>query len=203
MKTILSSLTNNEVMIKDLLLIGIYPISFMWYLYALLIITVAQLLIDNIVKKPVLKVAHVILIGGGDLIQPNIATLFETIRFSDCVLNDVLRVYIYFLFGLYGASLLLGKNYRNHVLYVSLTIMLLGNAVLFFAMPKLDYTCGRIVDFIISVSVLISVIEISKKISSRCKISTVLEMIGRNSFPIYLLQGFAIAATRILLSRIG
>ena len=64
MKIILASVTNSAVSIRDLLLIGIYPISFMWYLYALLLMQIIQIAIGKKAEKTPFKICHLI-VGGG------------------------------------------------------------------------------------------------------------------------------------------
>lgn len=63
MKMLMSSVTNSAVSLKDLIEIPIYPISFMWFIYALLIMQVIQILIGE--KSRVFKAGHLIAACGG------------------------------------------------------------------------------------------------------------------------------------------
>lgn len=62
MKLVFATQTNNSVSIKDLLLIPIYPISFMWFIYTLLIMQALQVFIRN--KSKEFKIVHLTLLGG-------------------------------------------------------------------------------------------------------------------------------------------
>lgn len=64
MKVLFSSITNSSVSITELALIGIYPISFMWYIYALLIMQSIQIIISTVNEKKAIKLVHLIIAGG-------------------------------------------------------------------------------------------------------------------------------------------
>ncbi len=63
MKLLFQEFTNTPVTLHDLLLIPFYPISFMWFIYALLIMEIFQVLIGN--RSVKFKACHLILAGGG------------------------------------------------------------------------------------------------------------------------------------------
>lgn len=96
MKAILSPITNNPVSVTDLVLIGVYPISFMWYIYALLIMQIIQIIFSSVSGRTTFNLVHII-IAGGYFLQPYLANEFTSIRFSDCIIDDILRVYIFSL----------------------------------------------------------------------------------------------------------
>lgn len=63
MKLVLSSVTNNPVSLTDIPLAVFYPVSFMWFIYALLIMQVVQVLLGDLNPKG--KIIHLIVGGGG------------------------------------------------------------------------------------------------------------------------------------------
>ena len=65
MKILLVAHTNNTVAWEDIVLIPIYPISFMWVIYALLIMQISQLIVGN--HKKQFKAIHLLIAGGGTL----------------------------------------------------------------------------------------------------------------------------------------
>lgn len=203
-KVILSSMTNNTVSIKELLWIGIYPVSFMWYLYALLLMQIIQILVDNFTNTKTIKVIHLIWAGGGYLIQPYINEILSRYKFSDCILSDFLRFYIFYLIGVYGSQYIMKKKRSIHLVACSGFIFFTSNVLLFFYGDIVVGINRKIVDFVVAITGCILWVEICKQVQGfKTGGLDLIKFLGKESFPIYVLQGFAIAATRILMTKFG
>lgn len=192
MKTVMSEHTNRTVTFRDLALIPVYPISFMWFIYALMIMQIFQVLITF--DSKLAKKVHLLVAGGGYFIQPYLANSLSGIRFSDCVLNDLLKNYIFFVIGVYLAEHVIVKldKQRNAGITISGILLMIGNILKY----KGLFSSAGIIPFILSLAGALFVVELSIAIKqSRC-----IEYLGRQSLPIYVLQGIAIAASRLLLT---
>ena len=96
MKLLMAGHTNSAVSVKDLLFIPVYPISFMWFIYALIFMQVIQVFVNP--KSIVGKGIHLLVAWGGVLHT----TIFSEITYRNKVfgLRDK-RFYeeLHFLFG--------------------------------------------------------------------------------------------------------
>lgn len=63
MKLVLASITNSSVSITDIPKSIFYPVSFMWFIYALMIMQMVQVIVGDLNTRG--KVVHLILSGGG------------------------------------------------------------------------------------------------------------------------------------------
>lgn len=192
MKIMFASHTNSAVSWKDLALIPVYPISFMWFIYALLIMQVLQVLVEY--RSTKFKAIHLIFAAGGYFVRPYLVEVLDTINFSDCVLNDVLRVYIFFLIGVYCGQWILNRLENREMVTAVLSgiVLIAGNILSFlYGVPS-----TMLYSFAIALIGSLFVIALSQMIGK----SSVLSYCGRNSLPIYVLQGFAISGTRLVLT---
>ena len=119
-----------------------------------------------------------------------------TFQFSDCVISDFLKYYVFFLLGVYVAEYAIEKL-KNH-LTIALTlcgfILLVGNIEKYFY----GFHFYRVLTFILAIAGSVFVIALSIVI----KEERVLECLGKKSLPIYVLQGIAIAASRLMVTRL-
>lgn len=192
MKVFFSSYTNSAVSIKELALIPIYPISFMWFIYALLIMQILQVIVGD--RGEQFKVIHIMVAWGGYLGTPNLAETLKSISFSDCILNDFLKFYVFFLIGVYCSPWILKrlKGRKAITAVVSGIVLTTGNILIFlYRVPN-----TLMFSFTIALAGSLFVIMLSQMVGK----SSVLEYCGKNSLPIYVLQGFAIAGTRLVLT---
>ncbi len=135
--------------------------------------------------------------GGGYLVQPYLEKIITSIKFSECILNDFLKFYIFFVLGVYCGKMIfewVEKNRKTLVPILGL-LLIVGNIIIFLN----DNLDNSIISFILALIGSFFVVGISLMI----KKSRALAYLGRKSLPIYVLQGFAIAATRIILTRMN
>ena len=196
MKLLMAGHTNSAVSVKDLLFIPVYPISFMWFIYALIFMQVIQVFVNP--KSIVGKGIHLLVAWGGYCIQPYLAKSLIEIRFSDCVISDFMKNYIFFLVGVYFAEYALEKIKKNRTLITVISGILLigGNLVKYGGMAN-AVTESRVFTFILAICGGLFAIELWIDLRE----SSVLEYVGKQSLPIYVLQGIAIAASRLLLTK--
>lgn len=115
-KMLLSSITNTQVTFKDLILIPFFPVSFMWFIYALMIMEVMQIILPELSKHS--KILHILIAGAFIVIQGivgemNFAVFGTSFLVSDFVLSDVMKFYMYFLIGLYYGEKIVDVTLRN------------------------------------------------------------------------------------------
>ena len=195
MKLVLSSVTNSSVSLVDILKAIFYPVSFMWFIYALLIMQIIQILIGDVKEKG--RIIHLLVSWGGYCIQPVLAKKLELIQFSDCIINDVLKNYIYFLIGVYLLPELLGliKQKRMLWLRVSVVVLVIGNVIMY----NQVFANVIVVKFVFAIAGCSFMVSLSQGLPTY----KYLLYLGKQTLPIYVLQGFAIAATRLVLTKLG
>lgn len=194
-KMMLSSHTNSQLSLSDILLIPFYPISFMWYIYALLIMQVMQIAIGK--KGRVFQNVHLLISLVLMFILPYLIDMLQGIRFSDLVIYDVFKFYFYFLLGVYyGQQMvsLIEKVGCRVTASISGVVLILAN-VLMYLMPSVDSTCVKLFVALIGC---VFIIAISHMISN----NKMWNYLGTSSLAIYVLQGLAIAGTRSVLTKV-
>ena len=70
----------------------------------------------------------------GDCIRPLLVNAFTSVRFSECILNDFLKFYVFFVLGAYCLEYVLNKIEsisKTMLLIVTGAIQALGNIVSF------------------------------------------------------------------------
>lgn len=182
---------NSTLELKDLLLIFIYPISFMWFLYALLIMVLIQILIGKRAESKAFALSHLIIALALLFLQPYLLKELVDIQFKDLIVNDVIRNYLYFLIGFYCSRWIMNSvesEKKQRIAVLSGLILFISNIVLY-NHPNLNNQC-------ISVIVALSGCIFTLIICSTIYRVKVLNLIGKHSLSVYVLQGLAISATR-------
>lgn len=194
-KTVLSSVVNTKLSLWDLVLTPVFPISFMWFIYALMLMEIIQVIVGKLEKTKIyvhLGVAFVLLV-----IQPYIASksVFNTeYVFSDLIISDVMSNYFYFCIGVHFGNRIISVI-KEHRTIISWGGGLLGVNLLSYSMNITFNIIGRVAIAFLGIVFLIS---LSMGLDNK-----VLSFIGRRTLPIYVLHGIFIAATRIVLGKIG
>lgn len=185
-KMIFAGNVNSTVNVKDILLIFIYPISFMWFIYALLIMVLIQIWIGRKATNHVFIGFHLFVSVICLIVRPYLVENLSYISFNDCIISDIMRNYFYFLTGFYANKIILNLVSKNRVSIVCLTggVLILSNV---FSMEH-----KLLLQIIIALCGSLFTFFISKHIEN----STILNYIGKCSLTIYVLQGLSIAATR-------
>lgn len=192
MKTLGGAFVNNAVSFKDLFLIPVFPLSFMWYLYALLIITEMSLVIGRRSKRTVLMVALVCRVIWE--ILTNISGFTDS-RVNDLILTDFIKNYIWFALGFVYAGRIVDVLSRLKS-PVKFGFSLIGIAVLIVVstvgLTKTPFV--RILWGLIGICITLCIgLQINK--------NSFLEYMGRNSMQIYLMHGIVISVLKIITTR--
>lgn len=197
-KVVLASHTNTPVSISDILLIPIFPISFMWYIYALLIMNIIQMKLPVGAKRKYrlihMGIALILLLSSNYLCET-----LSFISFEDLIICDIFKHYLYFLIGVYYARkfvILVENSTRKLPLITSITgcFLLVAN-ILLYNFPGLNISIVRIIVALIGSAFLIMLSHIVSE-------SVVLNYLGKNSLAIYVLHSLAIAGTRSVMTRL-
>ena len=118
-KTVLSSLVNTKLSFWDLVLTPVFPISFMWFIYALMLMEIVQVIVGKLNKTKMyvhISLAFVLL-----AIQPYMASipLFNTgYVFSDLIISDVMSNYFYFCIGVYFGNKIISVIKKHKSIYL-------------------------------------------------------------------------------------
>lgn len=190
-KMLFAGNVNSAVSIKDLLFIVVYPISFMWFIYALLIMVVIQILIGRKAQGKWFSRIHLLTALLLLLINPYLNEWLSDIAFGDCVLSDVMRNYLYFLTGFYGSKHIVGlvnSRYRFGLACLTGIVLLAGNTLLY----GLPYCDGAWMKIVVALCGCMCMLLLCKCMEN----ASFINYIGKCSLSVYVLQGLAIAATR-------
>lgn len=192
-KMAMGSVTNHQVGILDLVLIPIYPISFMWFLYALMIMHIIQDLLGDLSFRG--KIIHVIIAAVCKLIQPILCEHLLNVSFSDTIFSDFMAFWIYYVIGCYGLQYFIDcvKDHKLAVMGLCIAYTFVFNILSFtniFDMPFVS-------DFMVSLTGSLAVIYISMALGK----SSILQYCGKNSLVIYLVHGYVVPAMRLVLTK--
>lgn len=190
-KMIFSGHVNSTLTVADLLWIPLYPISFMWFVYALLLMVLIQLRIGT-ERSIRFKNTHLLIAFLLLLIQPFLVKAFDCISFEDLVVSDFMRMYVYFLIGVYGSSfitMLISGRHKGYIILLSGMVLFAGNILLY---NDIEWMHLLPVEFVLALSGCAFFMILSIYISR----FTVLSYIGKNSLSVYVLQGLSIAVVR-------
>lgn len=190
-KMLFAGHVNSTLEVKDLLFIFLYPLSFMWFIYALLIMVLVQIWIGEKAENGRFACVHLsvgfLLMAG----QPVLAQAWEEVSFGDTVVSDVMKNYLYFLIGFYGCRLIVTIMAHEKRVWIALltgAVLFLYNIVLY-QYPLCQTLVCKIV---VAISGSLFVFFVCHRMASWA----LLNAIGRCSLSIYVLQGLAIAVTR-------
>lgn len=194
MKTLMSGVTNSKISFTDLLWIPVFPISFMWFIYALMLMQIIQVFITT--DSKVFKAIHLLLALAGYIARPYLNDALANTRFSSSIANDFLRTYVFFVIGVYLAETVLSvlNRYRYAAMVISGVLLIGGNILKYMGLIP----ASQIINFLLALAGSVFIIELSV-IIGKCAI---LEYFGKQSLPIYVLQGLAISSTRLLLTKL-
>ena len=195
-KTVLSSLVNTKLSFWDLVLTPVFPISFMWFIYALMLMEIVQVIVGKLNKTKLY--VHVTLAFVLLAIQPYMSSipLFNTgYVFSDLIISDVMSNYFYFCIGVHFGNKIISVIKKHKSIYSCVWgAVLLGVNLLSYNL-NITFNIEKVAIAFLGIAFLIS---LSIRIDNK-----VLSFIGRRTLPIYVLHGIFIAATRIALGKMG
>ena len=190
------TLVNNRVGIKDILLIPLFPLSFLWYLYTLLILAELTLFLAKKIKnRPVifaialsLRILWEILTADGR---------FANTWINDLIIIDFIKNYFWFALGLvYGKDLFaLLRQLPNKIKLVCSAGLFLVNALA----ASLRITAVPFLRITLALTGIAAAVLLSMVI----KQNRIVEYLGRGTLPIYLIHGTVISVIKIAFSKLG
>lgn len=196
MKNLISFATNSALGIKDLLYIPLYPISFMWYIYALLIMQVIQIIIGH---RQLNKKIHIMIALIMYFIRPFCEKQLAMVRFSDSIVSDIMKFYVFFLIGVYFGQQIYSKI-KNHYVECSIlgaTLLVVINILIYRGQSETVYLnlVFQILTSLIGICVIAA-------LANWTVLNRALIYLGTRSLPIYVLQGISIAAARVFWGKV-
>lgn len=196
-KMVLSQYVNSELSIQDLLMIPICPISFMWFIYALMFMEIVQVIIGDLSrKKKILQLAFGLFLYYLAPLVSEIQIPGTSYRFSDFVISDIMAFYCYFIVGVcFGKEFVsLIKKHKQEIIIGGGTALLLSNILIY----QHDVSCASGIKMLLAFCGVGFLIAVCVEKRNR-----VLSFIGKRTLPVYVLHGLCIAAIRVVLERIG
>ncbi len=200
-KFVFSSFINTTIDIKQILFIFVTPVSFMWYLYAIMIMEIIQIFITKFTNEKSFKLIHCAISAVMILLvhyysSASVSFFSETMSISDFIISDIFKYYLYFLIGLYfGKSLvnIIQKNLKSYFIISTFGV------VTMIVCKIMNYNNILILNIFFAYVGILFIICVSIHLNK----NLILNYIGKNTLPIYLLQGFIIAIVRIFNTKIG
>lgn len=186
-KILFSSQTYNPVTYMDFLKMFLYPAGVMWFIYALLIMKIVQVLVGCVTNKnkTILLMVGLILF----FTRAYIINTYPNLYFDGIIFNYIMQYYIYFLVGCYFLEDTLNFCKQKIVLSIVLFALTIGTVYL---IHKGKIGEGTTMTLAIGMGGL-SVILFSELINRQ----RILECLGKHSMVIYLLHCYILVVMRI------
>lgn len=190
-KLAFSGSVNTAVSFTDLLLIPLYPIGMMWFLYALLVVSVLHILMTCTFSNKNKRMFAELSISA-------IVLVFAAyVGKSDLGIYDSAKYWFWYSFGIYFCPNIV--DFLTRTIKLS-SCCLMGGAfcVVIFLLPEHDIKWLSFATTILMAMCGSLIVWQSAKLCSNNKL---LNRVGQLSLPIYLIHGYVISLTRILLTR--
>lgn len=201
-KVISSSFVNNRVVLKDLMRIPLYPLSSMWFLYALLLASIVHSLLKPIANT---KSKATILIAISFVVR----IIALNVTRNEVIISSGFDECILFSFGKYWFWYEVGAFcYENIIDYlcnvkgkvgVGITLVILITYFLVIYIFIINNYKNDFADTILGFIGIITVSRVSIQISK----NKILEYIGKHTMPIYVLHPYFVSALRVVMSKLG
>lgn len=202
MKFLFARFANQVYSLGDLLAIGLYPMTFLWFLYALLVISLIQLLVDASVGQSAIGKGIVLLASFFACACARYAcSLDYPFNLKDLGLMDAAKHYCWFVLGEYCLPHIVeGFRFANKsklfkpVLFLGFVAY--GSVVwLLHQAQSPGIVAGWCMAFVGSILVCL--------LCSCVTSGSFFEWVGKYTMPIYLLHGFVLAGMRSVLTKLG
>lgn len=187
-KLIMSGVVNNQVSIKDLLLIPICPLSTMWYIYALLLFWLIRSLVSRF-KAPrnlVLALSFFVCIVAYH-------TSFQGI-WNDTIIPRLMKSVVYYSLGITFADMSANIKQSKRITPIATISWLLLFSLRYFANVK---PLIGLYSILVAICGIATAISVSKQFELNCFAN-----IGKNSLGIYLLHDYFVCFAVIALRKI-
>ncbi|MBR6101904.1 MAG: acyltransferase [Ruminococcus sp.] len=202
-KSVFSSIVNSSFSWKDLVGIVLYPLTFFWFLYALLIISVVQIIIGRFERRHNQKIIITLVLVCGLVVKvatEYLPTQITAVDIKNLGLMDACKYYIWFVIGQYVLPLMIWQikiitAKKMFLPAVIIVTILYGIIVGFLQYYQIDYLA---ISIVMSFGGSVIVISFSIFIDS----NRLFVFVGKYTMPIYLFHGFVISAVRICLVKL-
>ena len=194
-----SAVVNNPTDFKELLLIPIYPISFMWYIYALLFIVFFVEIIKKHFKfyKQIILISAIVCYMVWLLFMNN--SEFINSEYKNLIFVDVIKHYIWYALGYsLGNKIIEVCKY----IYVNKIAAIFGSVmgyIILFGVAIIDVSGVSLLNFVLAILGIFCTVVISMIIEK----NKLIEYLGRNTLPIYVLHGTVTSVVQLIFARIG
>lgn len=211
-----AGVVNNKATWEDLYLIPLFPMNALWFLYALLIISVVQLCVDRIVKRKAHKafwLCFTFALGWIGAILAKNEKIYGS-GWNECVIFDVFRNGFWYVLGGYASGLIRAmeervsgvwerKTQRRYTASVALFLAIIGFMILPLGWEQAGYGgwTFALAAAPAAIGVLLSLLGSIYIYRSGLRFALLLEYLGKRTLPIYLLHGYAISALRVIFSK--
>ena len=190
-----SSSVNSQKGIDDILNILTNPMPPFWFLYALFLIFLVTPLVEKLVKNNK-KVVFIIAI-----LLHILNIFFETGIYAIDIVAEYL---IYFYLGALIVNKSSKTNKTSNVIIISIVFVILGLLYCFFIEEQiLNNKVMQIFKIILAILGIIASIQVFRQLTDKIKNNKVLNIITKNTMPIYLMHTTFSAGIRIVLLKIG
>ncbi|MBQ9314237.1 MAG: acyltransferase family protein [Clostridia bacterium] len=197
LKIFTSQVVNTRLSIKDILLIPIIPISFMWYLYAVMIMAILAIVFTDVKQRKVLFVISFALKFVTDILLNDAS--FSSSIFKELIIFDIAKNLLWYITGIlfYHYKLIEKiKKIKNNNRLTCLFITLFSIISILTYVMQIKY--NFVMDILLSMLGILVTLILSLKIEK----NNLLEKIGKNTLPIYFLHGIIIAFLRIIMTKL-
>lgn len=187
-KWVFSGSVNSAVSFTDLLLIPFYPIGMMWFLYALLLVSILHILMSCTFTDKAKAELSISLIA---------LVVAAYVGKSDLGIYDSAKYWFWYSFGVYlcpkRVECLINKQSSRYLFFGGIAF-----CVIVYFLP--DHIIKWLM---IATTILMAILGcvIVWQCAKLCSQSKVLNNIGKLSLSIYLIHGYVISLIRIILTR--
>ena len=188
----MNMVTHNQTHWYEIFLILFDPMPTVWFIYALMIAFLLTKLVMSLNKILVISLASAALIAHFTL--PKIPHLV--------ILNQFMYLWLYFLIGFYASEWIQNKVDQFTSWWFCWVSSLLFIALGWFSVSN-DMVYHPVFYFLLSVSGITAIFCISRYIHRSSGLMRYWSFLGESSLQIYLCHFIPIAATRIILTKLG
>ncbi len=196
-KIMMSGVVNSPIRFDEILFIGIKPFGFMWFLYALMLMELIQDCIDKYARGGKLgKTIHIVIAIAAFFAQVFFSKKYGA-AFTDTIISDVMRMYIYFVTSIYFGESIVGriKTFKAWgTLFLTLLLVVVNGLIVYKSEIKMP-----VVTLLLAFVGIVSAMSISLK----TKKSGWLAYLGRISLTIYLLHDYVLVVWRVIAKMFG
>ena len=197
-KIVLSSFVNTTISLEEIVFIPVKPFGYLWFVYALMFMEILQDIVEHVFtnkKKSVYVGKCLFLFAAALCIVQYYLSMNVGTAFTDYIFSDFMRMWVYFIIGVYGGKIVVSKVKNLSWTAISLLLavsILINILVMYKAFSKniLVIVCMALIGGMAVIAV-----------SLKTKNNSWLEYLGKVCFPIYLLHDYVLVFCRIIVAK--